>query len=56
MFVKPVSGRSVRCPVKGELLPESGQEVPDTVFWRARLKDGDVCLVNNSLKKTKELK
>lgn len=38
MFVKPVKGRSVRCPVKGELLPESGQNVPDNVFWRTRLQ------------------
>lgn len=46
MFVKPVTGRSVRCPVKGEFLPESGAEVPDNVFWRARLQQGDVVLVN----------
>ncbi|MEG0280285.1 MAG: DUF2635 domain-containing protein [Morganella sp. (in: enterobacteria)] len=46
MFVKPVTGRSVRCPVKGEFLPESGQDVPDNVFWRARLQQGDVVPVN----------
>ncbi|CDG88086.1 DUF2635 domain-containing protein [Xenorhabdus bovienii] len=44
MFVKPVTGRLVRCPVRGEFLPESGAEVPDTLFWHRRLKDGDVCL------------
>ncbi|MDC9598730.1 DUF2635 domain-containing protein [Xenorhabdus anantnagensis] len=42
MFVKPVTGRLVRCPVRGEFLPESGAEVPDTLFWHRRLKDGDV--------------
>ena len=46
MFVKPVTGRSVRCPVKGEFLHESGAEVPDNVFWRARLQQGDVVPVN----------
>ncbi|MBD2781952.1 DUF2635 domain-containing protein [Xenorhabdus szentirmaii] len=44
MYVKPVAGRLVRCPVKGEPLPESGAEVPDTLFWHRRLRDGDVCL------------
>ncbi len=42
MFVKPVAGRLVRCPVRGEFLPESGAEVPDTLFWHRRLRDGDV--------------
>lgn len=51
MIVKPVSDRSVRCPVKGEFLPESGQQVPDNVFWRTRLKEGDVILVTTSTEK-----
>ncbi|CNI59572.1 putative bacteriophage protein [Yersinia pekkanenii] len=42
MIVKPVAGRSVRDPVKGTFLPESGTEVPDNSFWRRRLNDGDV--------------
>ncbi|EHJ8971177.1 DUF2635 domain-containing protein [Salmonella enterica] len=42
MFVKPVAGRMVRCPVRGTLLPESGADVPDDVFWHRRLMDGDV--------------
>lgn len=43
MFVKPVPGRMVRCPVKGTFLPENGAEVPDDAyFWRNRLRDGDV--------------
>lgn len=42
MFVKPAPGRVVRDPVKGTFLPESGAEVPDDIFWRRRLKDGDV--------------
>ncbi|MEN4910778.1 DUF2635 domain-containing protein [Erwinia amylovora] len=42
MFVKPALGRVVRDPVKGTLLPESGAEVPDNIFWHRRLKDADV--------------
>ncbi|MGO4743080.1 DUF2635 domain-containing protein [Serratia quinivorans] len=42
MFVKPVPGRIVRDPVKGTFLPESGEQVPDDIFWGRRLKDGDV--------------
>jgi len=45
MFVKPRNGISVRCPVRGEALSEDGAEVPDNIFWRRRLKDGDVSLV-----------
>ncbi|PHM60623.1 hypothetical protein Xsto_03822 [Xenorhabdus stockiae] len=42
MFVKPVAGRLVRCPVKGEPLPDAGAYVPDTLFWHRRVRDGDV--------------
>lgn len=48
MFVKPKNGLSVRCPVRGEALPEVGAEVPDNTFWRRRLKDGDVSLVQET--------
>ena len=44
MFVKPNNGLSVRCPVKGIPLPKEGAEVPDNIFWRRRLSDGDVIL------------
>ena len=44
MFLKPNNGLSVRCPVKGVPLPKEGAEVPDTIFWRRRLSDGDVIL------------
>ncbi|MBG5927906.1 DUF2635 domain-containing protein [Providencia rettgeri] len=53
MYIKPIKGRSVRCPVKGSPLPETGQEVPNNVYWRARLNDGDVELV---VQKSKEKK
>lgn len=45
MFVRPVAGRMVRCPVRGTFLPESGGIVPDDIFWHRRLQDGDVEIV-----------
>jgi len=42
MFVKPTTGRAVRDPVKGTLLPVEGAEVPESTFWNRRLRDGDV--------------
>lgn len=42
MLLKPASGRAVRDPAKGTLLPESGAEITLTAFWRKRLRDGDV--------------
>ncbi|KEA54674.1 MULTISPECIES: DUF2635 domain-containing protein [Mangrovibacter] len=44
MFVKPKDGLSVRDPVKGSPLPAEGAEVPNTIFWRRRLSDGDVSI------------
>ncbi len=53
MFVKPINGRSVRCPVKGSPLPENGQEVPNNVYWRTRLNDGDIELATQQSKEKK---
>ncbi|XTZ40070.1 DUF2635 domain-containing protein [Salmonella enterica] len=50
MFVKPKAGVSVRCPVRGEALPKEGARVPDNTFWRRRLRDGDVELVETKNK------
>ena len=41
LYLKPVEGRVVRDPQGGEPLPASGKAVPDTSYWRRRLKDGD---------------
>ncbi|EFJ5340433.1 DUF2635 domain-containing protein [Escherichia coli] len=50
MFVKPVPGRRVRYPGDpSRLLPDEGAEVPDRdLFWRRRLKQGDVVLADNA--------
>lgn len=52
MFVKPKDGISVRCPVKGSPLPVDGAEVPDNVFWRRRINDGDVEIVSREVNVT----
>jgi hypothetical protein len=42
MFLKPAEPAiKVRKPDGAHLAPE-GESLPDTVFWRRRMKDGDV--------------
>ncbi|WP_218070402.1 DUF2635 domain-containing protein [Escherichia coli] len=50
MFVKPAPGRRVRYSGDpSRLLPDEGAEVPDRdLFWRRRLKQGDVVMVEES--------
>lgn len=43
--IRPVAGRRVRDPVALTVIPEHGAIVRDTLFWRRRLSDGDVALV-----------
>jgi len=40
--VIPAPGRLVRYPADGRVLPGTGGNVPDDVYWRRRLADGDV--------------
>lgn len=42
MFIKPVSGRQVHDPDRGDLLPEVGREVVPHQYWLRRIADGDV--------------
>lgn len=51
MKLKPSAGCAVRDPVKGILLPAEGDEVGDSLFWRRRLRDGDVEIVTDAAKK-----
>ena len=45
--VKPAGpDRAVPYPMTNVLLPEAGAEVPDTAYWRRRLRDGDVVEVD----------
>ena len=42
MFVKPKSGLKVRDPDTKGFLPEGGAEVPPSLYWTRRVRDGDV--------------
>ena len=43
LYLKPAKKNSVvRDPRNGKKLPIGGDAVPDTSYWRRRLRDGDV--------------
>lgn len=42
MYVIPVEGVLVRCPIKKTLLPPEGADVQDSRYWRRRLADGSI--------------
>jgi hypothetical protein len=42
MFVKPKSGLKVRDPDTRAFLPEGGREVPPSLYWTRRVREGDV--------------
>ena len=42
MFIKPVAGRSVHDPERGDTLPPEGRDVEPTQYWQRRVNDGDV--------------
>lgn len=46
MFLKPVKGRTVPDPVRGDLLPESGRNVEPSTYWLRRIADKDVTEVD----------
>lgn len=47
MKVRPATaGAVIRDPHTKRPLPDDGGRVPDTTFWRRRLRDGDVVLVD----------
>lgn len=55
MLIKPAPGRKVRYPDSERFLPESGAKVPDRdLFWRKRIKQGDVIVVTPKPKKGSE--
>lgn len=48
MRVKPVNPAAViRDPHTKRQLPAEGGEVPDSVFWNRRLRDGDVVRIGD---------
>lgn len=42
MYVKAAPGMKIRDPDLKDLIPDDGRDVPDTDYWRRRLRDGDV--------------
>lgn len=49
LHVKPAPGLQVRRGAY-QFLAESGERVPDTPYWRRRLRDGDVLMVEPATK------
>lgn len=45
MFVKPMKGRSVPDPARGDLLPSDGRNVEENSYWLRRIAAGDVVRV-----------
>lgn len=50
--VVPEKGRQVRKEENGSLIPSEGCKVPNTSYYRRRLRDGD--LVNKKRKSTQK--
>lgn len=42
MFVRPAPGLAIRDPDLRDVLPAEGRDVPESQYWYARLRDGDV--------------
>ncbi len=49
MFVKPVKGRSVPDPARGDLLPAEGRKVDENNYWLRREAAGDIRRVNKKV-------
>lgn len=49
MFVKPVKGRSVPDPARGDLLPAEGRNVDENNYWLRREVAGDIRRVNKKV-------
>jgi hypothetical protein len=55
ILVKPAPGLKVRDPDTRLHIPDDGAEVPDTNYWRRRIKAGDVSLVTPTVEQTATL-
>lgn len=54
MFVKPLKGRSVHDPARGDLLPVEGRNVEESSYWLRREGAGDIRRVNKVKQKKVE--
>lgn len=50
MKLKPLNGRSVPDPARGDLLPADGRNVEKSSYWLRRLAAGDVEQVETETK------
>ena len=49
MRVKPVDGRIVRDPLRGDDLPTDGRDVPRNVYWRRCVQAGDAVEITEAV-------
>lgn len=54
MFVKPLKGRSVHDPARGDLLLVEGRNVEESSYWLRREAAGDIRRVNKVKQKKVE--
>ena len=54
MLVKPLKGRSVHDPARGDLLPVEGRNVEESSYWLRREAAGDIRRVNKVKQKKVE--
>lgn len=47
MLIKPVNGRSVPDPARGDILPEKGRNVEPSSYWCRRLVEGDIEIITS---------
>lgn len=50
MKLKPLAGRSIPDPARGDLLPKEGRNVEMSTYWLRRIKAGDVTEVKAETK------
>lgn len=48
MNVKPIEGRQVPDPARGDVLPPEGRNVEPSQYWLRRIADGDVVEVTET--------
>lgn len=46
MFVKPIKGRSVPDPARGDVLPEKGRNVEASAYWFRREAAGEIKIIS----------
>jgi hypothetical protein len=53
-FIRPINGKSMRCPDTGDILPPAGRYVEMTSYWRRRLAENAIEMTKPPVKKTAE--